>query len=709
MNKKIILFLLILVSLCAISQVSAADSTDCLATDNADDIEVQGIEETDFEESFINQDSQVNDDKIKSENNNYREIQDKIDQASEGATIDLEGEYVCDYLITVNKSVNIVGTGNGATIKYNITTEHITPFFWITENATNVSLKNIKFVGGTFLWGGAINWNGENGTISDCVFINNQASSENAIGGAIVIIADNCKVINCTFTGNSANLHAGALLCNGTGGTISDCTFNDNFASGEESFGGAITIYGNDYKIINCNFTNNHVSDYGGAISVLQGRNNLISDCRFNANYVSKGVGENKDYVGGGAIFSACIGLTINNCNFTGNIAKKSWGGAISLSDEDVLNNSYFRDNSALSGNDLYGNGAHDITYNTFVIDFNESNADAIRLNLTSDYDIPYGELLKYFLEEMNNTLVKIKENSTVKFSAGMIFQYDASGSIYVTVEGGHIDLANITVLNHPEAKITFANTLLTVSNLAVGKYTLRVTTTPDENHTSVDGDLSITVNKATAAVKASKITVALKSGSVWTISVVDSRNNKPIANMNLALQVFTGNKYVTEYVTTNSNGVATYKTNKLTQGTHKVVVSTSDARYLLTPLTSSISVVKQTVLKFKLQSKRSDKGGALLSYIALNKKTKKGINGIQFKVSIYTGKTFKTYIIKSKKVKGKKKTYMGAFGFSTNAFSAGKHKVVITPVSIKYKGTIKTTITIKKAATKGPKYFRKV
>ena len=700
MNKKIILFLLILVSLCAISQVSATDNTDYLATDNTDDIELQSIEETDFEESVIDdsQDSQVNDDKLESGNNNYRPIQDQIDSASQGETIYLDGEYVCDYLIVVNKSVNIIGSGNGATIKYNYDDSNPpkSPFFWITENATNVSLKNIKFIGGTFLWGGAINWNGENGTISNCEFTNNQVSGGNAIGGAIVIIADNCKVTNCTFTANRADLHAGAILCNGTGGTISDCTFNDNFASGVESFGGALVI--------------NHVSDYGGAISVLEGTNNIISDCRFNANYVSNGIGENKYYLGGGAIFSACIGLTINNCNFTGNLARKSQGGAISLSDNDVLNNSYFRDNSALLGNDLYGNAAHDITYNTFVIDFNESNADAIRLNLTADNNVPYGDLLKYFLEEMNNnTLVKIKENSTVKFSAGMIFQYASSGSIYVTVEGGHIELANITVLNHPEAKITFANTLLTVSNLAVGKYTLRVTTTPDENHTSVDGDLSITVNKATAAVKASKITVALKSGSIWTISVADSRNNKPIANMKLALKVYTGKKYITVYVTTNANGVATYKTNNLAQGTHTVIVSASDARYSLTTLTSSITVVKQTVLKFKLQSKRSDKGGALLSYMALNKKTKKGINGIQFKVSIYTGKTFKTYTIKSKKIKGKKKTYMGAFGFSTNAFSAGKHKVVITPVSIKYKGTIKTTITIKKAATKGPKYFRKV
>ena len=64
--------------------------------------------------------------------------------------------------------------------------------------------------------------------------------------------------------------------------------------------------------------------------------------------------------------------------------------------------------------------------------------------------------------------------------------------------------------------------------------------------------------------------------------------------------------------------------------------------------MSSSIKVVKQTSLKFKLQAKRSDKGGALLSYMALNKKTKKGDIGIKMKVLIYTGKTYKTFILKT-------------------------------------------------------------
>jgi hypothetical protein len=97
-----------------------------------------------------------------------------------------------------------------------------------------------------------------------------------------------------------------------------------------------------------------------------------------------------------------------------------------------------------------------------------------------------------------------------------------------------------------------------------------------------------------------------------------------------------------------------------------------------------------------------------VLSYIVSNKNTGKAINGVKFKVLIYTGKTYKTYYLTSKKIKSGK-VYNGAFGFSTNNFKAGTHKVKIIPVDIKYKGSITTSITITSAATKGPKYFKTV
>ena len=94
-----------------------------------------------------------------------------------------------------------------------------------------------------------------------------------------------------------------------------------------------------------------------------------------------------------------------------------------------------------------------------------------------------------------------------------------------------------------------------------------------------------------------------------------------------------------------------------------------------------------------------------MISYVVKDKKTKKGVNGIKIKLLIYTGKKVKTVTLKTKK-KGK---FNGAMGFATNELSVGKHKVVIVPASIKYSGSAKTTMIIKKAAKKKQSYSQKL
>ena len=294
---------------------------------------------------------------------------------------------------------------------------------------------------------------------------------------------------------------------NGSACTITNCEFNDNMANGEKSHGGAIALWADNSIISHCKFTNNHCTDYGGAISVLK-QNNTIEYCEFYNNYITNKLDENETQ-GGGAIFSAdSDGLTVDNCTFIGNQALEAYGGAISLYINNTVRKSFFKDNMARLGNDLMYS-SYDIMFNHFVLDYDEIIADAVP-------GIPYFELLR-----LNNTIERVKVNSSVIFSPGLIFEYGSSGSIYVNVSGGKIELKNIHVLNHDKAKITYSNNVLTISNLDVGNYTLRVTTTPDENHTAVDGDLNFTVKQATAVIKASKLTVALKSAGVWTITLV--------------------------------------------------------------------------------------------------------------------------------------------------------------------------------------------
>ena len=294
---------------------------------------------------------------------------------------------------------------------------------------------------------------------------------------------------------------------------------------------------------------------------------------------------------------------------------------------------------------------------------------------------------------------------SKISLGNNIVFDYKNSGYTTFATVGCSIRSENVLVVNHPEIRPKIVGNRITVSGLDVGNYVLRVVTTPDEGYYSVIGQINITVNKISAVGKASKLTVVLKKGTLWTVKITDSKTGKPIAGLKLTLKVYTGSKFKTVSVSTNSKGIASYQTKGLTKGNHKVVVTSNQAGYKLRDFTSYINVIKPKALKFKLKKNDPTKKATLISFQILDKKTKKGVNGVKVKVKIYTGKKYKTFTLKSKKVSKVK----GIIGFATNEFSAGKHKVVIEPVSLKYSGSGKTTMVIKKSAKKYPKKTFKV
>lgn len=687
MKKIIILLLLVLISICAISQVSAADDFDNVALDNSSDIETQVIEETVADDSKLSSDN----------NQQYGDIQEKINNAEDGATINLTGEYVSDYVVIVNKSVTLKGVDGGVTIKYNSSDSRSTPFLYV--NASNVVLENITFIGGNFYFGGAVTWKCDDGLIRDCQFIDNTAWGDEGLGGALLMYGNRCNITNCIFTNNYASVDGGAIAWYGDEGTITDCRFDDNQATGDgargseisgdefkaKGWGGALVLWANNCTIANCNFTNNRATNYGGAIG-LANNTNRIRNCNFNGNSIS--AKDFMNYESGGAIFSSCDDLVVDGCTFNDNHADGAYGGAISLASNNTVKDSFFKGNSAILGSDL-------MVYVGAVNIVIESN------NFTLAYKKPINSSVygvdEKVLNQSNNKFIKTKQDSRVDFVAGMIFDYGGSGTVSVFVDGGEV--GKIAVLNHPEAKISYSKNTLTVSGLAVGKYTLRVSTVPDDDHNAVNGDLSITVNKAPAVIKATKVTVALKKAGQWTATIIDPRTGKGIANMQVTLKVYTGKKFKTVKLKTNSKGVVTYKTSGLKKGNHKVVLSANHAGYKLVSLTSSIKVVKQTAMKFKVK-KKTLKDGASLSITVMNKKTKKPVNGVKVKLLIYTGsKLTKTVTLKTKSVKKHK----GVVGYSTNELSVGNHKVKIQFSDIKYGGSAKSSMKITKKAKKYP------
>ena len=147
--------------------------------------------------------------------------------------------------------------------------------------------------------------------IKNINFINGNAG-EGRQGGAIYLgdITKNYRVINCNFTNNTA-IYGGAMCL----GTAINCTFTENKAIGDPtSCGGAMT-YG---TAINCTFNLNSATGAiaeGGATYTVE-----AYDCNFTLNHVDGGKnldGDIEDSGVGGAMYDGVA----NNCNFVANPA----------------------------------------------------------------------------------------------------------------------------------------------------------------------------------------------------------------------------------------------------------------------------------------------------------------------------------------------------------------------------------------------------
>lgn len=77
------------------------------------------------------------------------------------------------------------------------------------------------------------------------------------------------RFTGCTFENNTNTTHGGAVACSGSTNYFTDCVFTGNTVTGAKSDGGAIFLQkaGASAEIVNCTFTQNSTTRYGGAIS----------------------------------------------------------------------------------------------------------------------------------------------------------------------------------------------------------------------------------------------------------------------------------------------------------------------------------------------------------------------------------------------------------------------------------------------------------
>ena len=104
--------------------------------------------------------------------------------------------------------------------------------------------------------------------------------------------------------------------------------------------------------------------------------------------------------------------------------------------------------------------------------------------------------------------------------------------------------------------------------------------------------DSSIKVSKAATVVTAKKVTVKKGAKKYFTVTIKNKATKKVVKSLVLKIKVYTGKKYKTYKVKTNSKGIAKLSTRYLKKGTHKVVISTT-SKYYTVKKSGKLIVVK--------------------------------------------------------------------------------------------------------------------
>ena len=221
-NELIVLCLLLLFMLISISAVSATnDNIDVITSDYNNDnvLEINNLNNGDI---------------LTDGNDGSFAALNTVVNGDSSTNIVLENDFTYSSSDTITDGIvisknNTVIDGKGHTID----AKGKSRIFNI--NATTVTLKNITFVNGYNVNGGAIRGYGDNLRVFNCTFINNTADSW---GGAILSYPDSYSVfVDSTFINNKAK------------------------------YGGALAAYyGLKQEVIRCNFDSNHATNSGGGL-----------------------------------------------------------------------------------------------------------------------------------------------------------------------------------------------------------------------------------------------------------------------------------------------------------------------------------------------------------------------------------------------------------------------------------------------------------
>ena len=234
----------------------------------------------------------------------------------------------------------------------------------------------------------------------------------------------------------------------------------------------------------------------------------------------------------------------------------------------------------------------------------------------------------------------------------------------------------------------------------AVGTYKVTVSSLNKD----IDSDsvsTKFTIKKVSTKISASSVSTYYKSGKIFTVKLINSKSKDPVIGAKIKLKVYTGKKYKTVTLTTNSKGVASYSCSNLAVGSHKVVISSVESTKNLAlsskTLTKTIKIVKTTAKVSASSLTTSYKSDKLFTVKLINSKSKAPVIGAKIKLKVYTGKKYKTVTLTTDND--------GVASYSSSLLAVGSHKVVISSGEssknlVLSPKTLTKTIKINKAKT---------
>ncbi len=563
--------------------------------------------------------------------------------------------------------------------------------------------------------GGAIYWEGYNGKVSDCNFVDNCATDGGAIyhgdgnlvisnsnftannaekSGAAAYSKGNMTVIGCQFNSNHAGEVGGAIFVN------EDLTvINSNFTQNGAEYGAGAIFANHAVEIDECNFENNTAGSVAGAVLVLDNLN--ISNSAFagnaaerggaiaaantaisNSNFTANNAGE------GGSVY-AVDNVTVNNCLFEGNTAEDE-GGAIKYEVEHEkstlsINGSTFAKNTAGSGGALAVGGDAKISNSKFENNTAEDGSDNIAT-----------------FDGANVTLENVSpENLTVLshvdvIAWAMIGKYGNDAEIRANVikDGVNLTEGSISVVINNKtysADVVNGFAAIKIPNLDAGDYDgVKVTFNGNGKYTNSFDTVNLHVLKLNTTVTAAAKTYVINYGGKYSVTIKDE-NGKVLAGKTVTLTI-NGKEYK---ATSDANGVATFSLTKSmlkSSGVKTVIVKfAGDNNYVGSNATAKITVNKETVKILKAKKTYKFKKSKKTKNIKVTLKNSK--NNAMKKVKV-------TLKLSGKKIKGKKTITAKTNKKGVVTFKLGKKLTKKTKV--KYTITYKGNAYYKKVTKKG-------